>query len=283
MCGNLGDALLLTPVIEGWRKQFPECRIYCYGRKPKALEILEPCPHLDGIVSSPREVLSTPPENFQKIINNFDSEELIFASLICRLKPALQKPRRHIIRLLGRLAGLTLDPDRLRVYLTPQDEEFGQNIAGKLNRPVAALHTTSFSCRNKEWYVERWSEVIKELTGWGYEVVQIGAEGETLAPGATDLLGLPIRKALAVVKYAKLFLGIDAVFSHAAAAFQIPGVVLFGATTPEVWGHSGHINLYRGLPCQPCMDIILGSCHIRRCMQQIQTEEVLAALKRLVR
>jgi hypothetical protein len=42
--------------------------------------------------------------------------------------------------------------------------------------------------------------------------------------------------ALAIVKYADLFFGIDSCFLHAADLFRVPGVALFGPTDPQRWG-----------------------------------------------
>ena len=52
--------------------------------------------------------------------------------------------------------------------------------------------------------------------------------------------------ALASMRYADLFLGIDSCFLHAADLFRVPGVGLFGPTRPGEWGfrisrHSRHV------------------------------------------
>ena len=75
------------------------------------------------------------------------------------------------------------------------------------------------------------------------------------------LLGLPVieldnikdwDKTLALVKGARVHLGIDSVFNHAAAAYKTPAVILFGSTDPIGSGHSTAINI-RNSPCtKPC-------------------------------
>jgi hypothetical protein len=69
-------------------------------------------------------------------------------------------------------------------------------------------------------------------------------------------------------------------FAHATSAFGTPGVVLFGASTPKVWGHSNNINLYKDLRCAPCIDLLFDSpCpYGKPCMTTISVGEVREAL-----
>jgi ADP-heptose:LPS heptosyltransferase len=49
-------------------------------------------------------------------------------------------------------------------------------------------------------------------------------------------LRLPLGQAMALVSEADLFLGIDSCMLHVADLFRVPGVGLFGPTSPAEWG-----------------------------------------------
>ncbi len=279
ICGNLGDSLLLTPVVEAIRQLHPESRIYCYGHNPQGLSLWEHNPHITGIISHPKEVLSADPKDYRRLVNRLDKTEVIISSSVCNRRFSLQEPRRHVLEVLCRLVGVDFSGQRIGVYLAPEDETFAEKTIAQFGPKLALMHTTSFSCRNKEWYPERWADVVKEAASWGYKVLQVGVAQEQPIVGAINLLGkTSIRQALALLKYADFFMGIDAVFNHATNAWGKPAVVLFGATSPDVWGYSHNINIYRGLKCQPCMDLLLNACQVRKCMQQIAVEEVIQAV-----
>ena len=82
------------------------------------------------------------------------------------------------------------------------------------------------------------------------------------------------------MKYSKAFAGVDSFLNHATNAVQTPGVVLFGPTTPVVWGHDGNINIYRAVDCAPCVDTIgKGPCPNHwKCMDSIGVDEVVEAI-----
>jgi ADP-heptose:LPS heptosyltransferase len=58
-------------------------------------------------------------------------------------------------------------------------------------------------------------------------------------------LRLPLAAALALVSEADLFLGVDSCMLHAADLFRVPGVALFGPTSPAEWGFrfARHLHL----------------------------------------
>lgn len=283
ICGNLGDSLLLTPIVEGIKRRYPKSLVYCYGHSPQNLSLWEHNPHIAGVISNPGEVLATKPEDYKRLINDLDQDEVIISTSICNRRLSLRQPRRHVIDALCNMVGVPSPSQRISIYLSPQEEAFARKTISRLGPKVALLHTTSFSCRNKEWYPERWLEVVGRVKKWGYQIIQIGTDKERPIEGTINLLGgTSLREALALIKYADFLMGIDAVFNHATSAWGKKSVVLFGATTPEVWGYSHNINIYKGLKCQPCMDLLLDACQVRKCMQQITVDEVVRAVGEII-
>jgi len=282
LCGNLGDALLLSPVVEGIREKFPDSKIYGYGLNNSLRHIWETNPNIAGFISSPQEVLETPVAQFAAITNNFEAPETIFIPCVGSIKPTLHHPQQHMITLLCKKANVAPRNPQVRIYLAPEDEEFARKTLSGLGPKVAILHTTSFSCGNKEWYPDRWAKVVSYVNAQGYKVLQIGSQHEPCIPGAVNLLGTTMRQAFALIKHAAFFMGIDSVFNHATNATALPSVILFGPTTPQVYGYPHNINIYKKLPCQPCMDIIFQGCPVKKCMQEISVEEVIQAIDKLI-
>jgi len=87
---------------------------------------------------------------------------------------------------------------------------------------------------------------------------------------------------LAIIKRAKLLVCGNTGIMHLAAAIGTPVVALHGPTDPVKWGPLGDKNIVvkSKLPCSPCL--YLGfeyGCQTNRCMQEIKTEDVLAAVE----
>jgi len=149
----------------------------------------------------------------------------------------------------------------------------------------------------KEWVPERWAEVSDWLTKtYGCAIVfSSGPDGNEQAyirnilrySGETHYYteGLTtLREFAYVAKGARLFLGVDTVAMHIAAAVQTPTVALFGPSSEWSWR-----------PWQCRHELVLGDCSCKTtrkfvcdksrpypCMEKIQTGEVMDAVRRLM-
>jgi len=103
---------------------------------------------------------------------------------------------------------------------------------------------------------------------WGLEPVFIAGPGEDLslfAPYRT-VAGAPLAEIKSLIAGASLFVGNDSGPAHMAAAFQIPVLVIFGASDPEVW-----------YPWRARSEMLVA----REGIATLPVVEVLAALERL--
>jgi ADP-heptose:LPS heptosyltransferase len=166
------------------------------------------------------------------------------------------------------------------IFLTSEEEEVGKRLVSQYSMPVA-IHVTSTCSSDKNWPISHWTELVRRNPQ--YTFLQLGLPNEELIPGVVDLRAEipPLRAQFAVLKYVRAFVGVDSSFSNATNAFGTPGVVLYGPSTPLVWGHSNNHNLYLGLPCAPCLDILQGApCpYGAPCMSGISVLEVERALE----
>ena len=119
--------------------------------------------------------------------------------------------------------------------------------------PVPALVTAATLIHpgaaqvSRHWPTERWGAVARGLMDAGHDVrvtggpaeVELAAEVAAAAgfgtdrvlAGRTDLLGLT-----ALVAASRLLISVDTGVAHLATATGTPSVVLFGPTSPDLWG-----------------------------------------------
>jgi ADP-heptose:LPS heptosyltransferase len=129
---------------------------------------------------------------------------------------------------------------------------------------------------NKDWGARRYQAVIDKLVKDGFEVKQFRhAKGGAALSGVQAMPVDSFRQALAIMSNAAVYLGPEGGLHHAAAAFGIKAVVLFGGfIPPAVTGYAGHVNLTGGAEAcgslRPCP-------HCRNAMGAISVDEVFAA------
>ena len=86
----------------------------------------------------------------------------------------------------------------------------------------------------------------------------------------------------AVIKKARLFIGVDSVGIHMAGAAGTPSVILFGPSSPVSWAPRGpeHLVVQKNMPCLPCRQKGCEGSEISRCLNDLQVEEVMQAVER---
>lgn len=147
------------------------------------------------------------------------------------------------------------------------------------NYIVASLHTAA---REKDWPFEKWIAF--------FEMVQREAPIPIVLVGDKPVPGeLPdgvvnftcktnLREMGNVIKRARLFIGGCSLPMHAARAFHIPSIGLYGPN-PVVKGAppeliAAHVTK---APCAPCEGYYSGGCAAPYCMQSIEPEAVFAS------
>lgn len=127
---------------------------------------------------------------------------------------------------------------------------------------------------NKQWPVDRYMAVKEALHRAGEWVVTLGPDAQCPI-GAQRLVTPTFRSALVILKHAKLYIGPEGGLHHAAAAFGIPAVVIFGGfNSPGSTGYPWHTNLTAG--GEPC-GMIAPCPHCAEAMRSISVERVVEA------
>jgi heptosyltransferase III len=147
----------------------------------------------------------------------------------------------------------------------------------------------------KCWPAPRVAELINLLQARGDRVVLTGAPDakeaallEDVVRGlhkpATNLAGqLSLKELAALIARARLFVGVDSVPMHMAAAMQTPTVALFGPSGEIEWApwQVAHRIVVSGHPCRPCGINGCGGSNRSECMEVIPVDSVLAAIDAL--
>ena len=273
--GGIGDGMLATPTIRAIKKNSPETEIYCVCNTNNE-PVLRNNPNIDCLSVIPDESAFRDINSFERVIETNYS----------RFKPSLHGT--HAVDMIARLAGIKLDEGekQIQFFLSEEDEAFARDTLKSHKNPVI-LHITSKSTGNQDWFLDRWERVVREVKkAEDCTFIQVGLEGEKRVRGAINLLGkTTVAQAVALVKHAKIFVGVDSFLNHATNATGTPGVVLFGASNPAVWGHDRNINLFTSADCSPCIDTEKGlkPCFHKKCMRTITVSSVTGAIHKQFR
>lgn len=270
--GGLGDILLSTPAIRSLKRQFPDHRIVVYFRTKGQLEIYRNNPDVSACRS----------ERFwhDPLVHLLRKAGWVrfLTTAYGRCAPSLTY-NRSAMDIIAEMLGVEPGDRRIGVFLTEDEERTAEAVVqGRHN--LIALHASPTFSKNKAWPVSSWETLVRSMPE--YRFLQLGITGDDTIAGTEDLRGrTTLREAMAIIRRCSSFVGVDSALAHSTNAFGIPGVVLFGASDPAVWGHSNNINIYKQLRCAPCIDILGGSeCpYGGKCMQLITPAEVKAALE----
>lgn len=208
----------------------------------------------------------------------------------------------HIVDLICKLCGVEPQPRTLDFYLSEEEKRFGYQFVEAIKlrtgrKHVVGIHPNA-STPNREWPLSNWNQLVYSLRS-SIAFVQLSAAGDPRVSGTAGINHMfGIREVAAVVRYSDAIIANDSWINHAAAAVSTPGVVLFGASSPIVFGHILHHNLVGvRMECAPCYRpalwagdfsidylkrLIPWECSHRLCLRSISVETVKTALLNLL-
>ncbi|MCP5419859.1 MAG: glycosyltransferase family 9 protein [Gammaproteobacteria bacterium] len=116
----------------------------------------------------------------------------------------------------------------------------------------------------KHWFEDRWAALSQALpTRLGMNAVLLGGPSDREAAARIAAAGHPalgnlvgrtnLGEAAAVIRNARLLIGVDTGLTHLGIAFAVPTLALFGATRPYLDPATPRARiLYHPLACSPC-------------------------------
>lgn len=202
--GAWGDVLLLTPVIRTLKARHPLSPIYVETQCPEVF-------HNNPMVKVASKMI---PRMKGELRLNLDGS---YERMLDR----------HIVDAYAEVCGVTVGSHRPDIFYTAGAHSY-------LPGSFIAIHPGPVTWPGKSYPFERWNEVADRLASMGLNVVWIG--GQTVAGfrGGMNLTGkTTIQEMASVLARCQMFIGLDSLPSHVAAAVDVPSVILFGVTSPK--------------------------------------------------
>ena len=262
--GGLGDALMLSGILKKVYDKNPGIK-YNLVRRNKYTSILDGHPAIAAIGHPPKdaEIIKTDYWSMEKL----GGEEQRAYQILARYF-GLKTPVKEDLYLPGHNNN-----DKLLHDFIPWKEK---NII---------LSPSSESPR-KEIPPGFWHQVVEKLLEMHINVLQVGKKEELHIKNTFSLMGLTDPHQLVeLIKKADLVATVDNFIMHIAHMVGTPAVVLWGPTSPEVYGYPEHIHIKASLDHCPMQDQCLGPglaqnyrtpcpIHEQHCMNNISYDTV---------
>jgi len=270
--GAIGDFILTLPAIAALRKIFPDAYLEVLGY-PHIAQLALAGGLVDRIESIGSRALAgffaRNGELAEELVDYFSEFDLIISYLYdpdqifrtnvsrCTRAQFIAGPHRpnerstiHATQLylkpLEHLAIFDADPvPRLRVGVDSASPTSPLFRNAEANERVLALHPGSGG-EHKNWPEAKWAELLQNLineTSFNLLLVGGEAEGErlqrlgaALPPARVRVAqSRPLAELAQMLQQCAGFIGHDSGISHLAAAVGLPGLILWGDTTEEIW------------------------------------------------
>jgi len=227
------------------------------------------------------------------------------AILIRTKKNRYHDPRPVPERYFDAAAGLDVVPDggALEIFLSRGSIDTAERFLRGVTRQQIAI-APGASRRTKQWPSHHWIALARRLTELGNDVVVTGGEMDHAiadaivnAVGTTEdprfgrvasAAGMDLPATAALLRKCRALVAGDTGQMHLATAVGAPVVALFGPTV-EAFGffpyHAKAAVVQLDLACRPCSAHGGSACPLKhhRCLQDLQPEMVLEALRKLPR
>ncbi len=303
---NIGDVLMSCPVIDVFRRDFPQAKVYVIVG-PKAVSVFEKNPDVKAVVFDKHASLYAQMKWFMQLRRiPFD----VVVDLRNTIIPFLLMPRyltpldfggpfdghlkdKHLARL-RRVYDYAANPvpQPKAIIQAPEDEQLFETLVRPFvgGDPFVVL-APSAADSAKRWLPSGFSVAAQTLAG-RYKVVFVGDQSDTeLINGIQKGMSTPslslagktnLRQLAYVLRQSQLAITHDSGVMHLASYFDVPVVALFGPTNPGAsapWSKKATF-VHRNENCPRCHEPKkLDVAHT--CMAAIPPEDVLAAVDRI--
>tara|TARA_Y100000034_G_C6829717_1_gene374416 strand:+ start:81 stop:980 length:900 start_codon:yes stop_codon:yes gene_type:complete len=286
--GGIGDLYMFLPALKGIKEKWG---------KDTEIHLLT------DEIGGPRRDLVWGQPNIHKLIgqkefgnlpvNDFDLtynvDSLTFSPT------ALLKDNIHIYDMWERVFGLNMWKNYPpKIYYTKEEEVEVSSFVGQFDYPVLihTIHTDRYPA-GKALPQKFWEWLLPQYPN--IQFLQVGTKGSGMpgsmdfnlnhVPNVIDIRGKhPIRLAGLLMNHARFHISMDSIMAHLSATTQTKGVVIWGATSPNYFGHKHNVNLYLKKECSPCIELAKGIGH---CCQKNGIEypwkEIKSAVDRLIK
>lgn len=164
------------------------------------------------------------------------------------------------------------------INLTDLEKEFGKFGSLQISVCTSSI-TATVPMKNKEWYTNRYQEIINLLSDT-YTFVQIGSKNDAPLRNVIDMRGkTTVRETASILYHSTLLVSHEGFLMHLARAVNCKSVIIYGGRiSPQQIGYSCNSNIYQKEECSPCWRN--NTCEYDKiCMQNISTNRVLKEIE----
>ena len=287
--GALGDFLMIWPALASLRTSLPATSLFWAGSSAR-LPLLRPLHIAYASPSMVRTVRMLHLGDPDKI--RLDAKVLLLWFSL-RKKPALIKGE-NIFFLHGMTQGVLRPPwsvfaQSLTQLGVPFDSHWQARFQAGFPRHMDPGEKTILLFPGSGNPAKNWPLVqFLELAAWLHEqgwnpVMVLGPveQEKGLALPDTMARACPetIEELIALLQGAAFVVGNDSGPMHLAGYMGIPGLSIFGPTSPAQWGPLGMDILSLDLVCSPCTQTARISCPDPACIRNITLDQVTARLR----
>lgn len=190
------------------------------------------------------------------------------------------QPRNHILKILSEQAGISGEIDfRTYIHLTGKElDKVPHFMRGGI--VIQSQGKISWGI-NKNWYPDRFQDVVDHFKAI-LPVIQFGTGNDPMLSGCIDMRDrTSLRSAAAILYWSRCFVGQVGGLMHLARAVDTRAVIIYGGFE-EPWqsGYEVNFNITSKVDCSPCWK--MQECLPRKCMENISSQEVIAAVEKLL-
>jgi len=170
----------------------------------------------------------------------------------------------HRLEFMGNIAGVkNCSPHDINIFLTKDEDIWAKNKLEGIKNPViiqpTILREPWPNNQGKQIPVEIYPRLFRdfpELTFIGLGT-RIEGYGDMADLGKWDnyisfVNKTTIRQSIALLKHSKFHIVSDSFLNHASGGLNKKGIVIFGNTSPQIYGYDNNYNLWYAPPCAPC-------------------------------
>lgn len=323
----LGDIIFTIPALEIYKKNFPESKIY-YVVEEKFREIAELIPGIHKVIVLPRKMTLKEHFKFRKKIKTLGIDTVVDfhsgpkSALLTRISGAKTRigyktpnrnyaythktprtfgdsPTHSVFNQAKLLEHLGINVENIPYYPPIHIEksrinsEIKKVIKKNKNNQTIVLHVGAGN-RFRDWGIDNFSTIIKQLTGDKVTVFLVGNSEEEKKKGVYlgeqydihDFTGqLSIAETLFLISKSTVYFGVDSGPLHLASLTATPLVTLYGPNIPGIsgpWREKDVTIIQLPLNCRPCSQ---RKCiyDIIKCMKNIKTDDVYEAINRYLK
>ncbi len=90
-----------------------------------------------------------------------------------------------------------------------------------------------------------WKEIINILRSQGYNIIQVGVEGEEDLGTGNFLKNIPFKKLKILLEQSYFWISVDNFINHFGSYINKKGVVIFGKSDPKIFGYEKNVNILK--------------------------------------